>query len=109
VVLDLGPTAAAILIGVTDDPEYHSLSLGKGLFHRAIDGAAARGCRTFSFLTEDGYKVSFWHAQGRPTESGVLARGAVGSAVAAYLTARRVLRQQLQGWALGRGGEPHRP
>jgi GNAT superfamily N-acetyltransferase len=109
VVLDLGPAAAAILIGVTDDPEYRSLSLGKGLFHRAIAGAAVRGCRTFSFLTEDGYKASFWHAQGRPTESGVLARGAVGSAVAAYITATRVLRRQLQDRALGRGGDPYRP
>lgn len=85
------PTAVAAMIGVTPAPEYRSLSLGKCLFSQAIDDAVAQGCRTFSFLTEGGYKESFWHAVGRPIESGFVARGRTGLAIAVVVSARRVL------------------
>jgi hypothetical protein len=89
-VLTLGRTAVAVLIGVSPARQYRSMSLGKCLFNRTIEGAVTRGCREFSFLTENGYKTAFWHAQGRPTESGFLGRGPIGRAIAAYVTARRV-------------------
>lgn len=109
VILTLGQAAVAVLIGVTRDPAYSSLSLGKCLFSRAIEGAVGRGCRTFSFLTEDGYKASFWHAQGRPTESGFLARGGIGLATAGYVTARRVMPRRVLVSLLGRRGTRYRP
>ena len=89
-VLTLGRTAVAVLIGVSQAPQYRSMSLGKCLFNRAMEGAVARGCRGFSFLNENGYKTAFWHAEGRPTESGFLGRGPIGRAIAAYATARRI-------------------
>jgi CelD/BcsL family acetyltransferase involved in cellulose biosynthesis len=89
-VLTLGRTAVAVLIGVSQASQYRSMSLGKCLFNRAIEGAVARGCRAFSFLTENGYKTAFWHAGSRPTASGFLGRGPIGRAIAAYATARRV-------------------
>jgi CelD/BcsL family acetyltransferase involved in cellulose biosynthesis len=89
-VLTLGRTAVAVLIGVSQAPQYRSMSLGKCLMNRAIEGAVARGCRKFSFLTENGYKTVFWHAEGQPTESGFLGRGPIGRAIAAYATARQV-------------------
>lgn len=101
-VLTHGRTAVAVLIGVSQAPRYRSMSLGKCLFNQAIEGAAARGCREFSFLTENGYKATFWHATGRPTESGLLGRGPIGRAIAAYATARR-MRDQLRHRSTGRG------
>lgn len=89
-VLELGRTAVALLTGVSPAPEYRSMSLGKCLFNQAIDGAVARGCRAFSFLTENGYKTAFWHAEGRPTESGLIGRGPIGIAIAAIAVARRI-------------------
>ena len=109
VTLALPPTAVATLIGVTRKPEYRPLSLGKCLFHDAIDGAVARGCRRFSFLTEGGYKSTFWRAEGRPIESGFLARGGVGLAIAAAVSARRVAPQRILGSMRGRQGGDHRP
>jgi CelD/BcsL family acetyltransferase involved in cellulose biosynthesis len=89
-VLRLGGTAVAVLIGVSQARQYRSMSLGKCLFNLAIEGAVARGCREFSFLTENGYKTAFWHAVGRPTESGFLGRGPIGRAIAASATVRRL-------------------
>lgn len=89
-VLAVGRTAAAVLIGVSQERHYRAMSLGKCLFELAIEGAVARGCREFSFLTEGGYKTAFWHAEGRPTESGFLGRGPIGRAIAASATVRRV-------------------
>lgn len=89
-VLGLGRTAAAVLIGVSQASTYRSMSLGKCLFNLAIDGAVARGFREFSFLTENGYKTAFWHAEGRPTESGFLGRGPTGRAIAFSAGVRRV-------------------
>lgn len=89
-VLRLGRTAVAVLIGVGQAPEYRAMSLGKCLFDLAIEGAVARGCREFSFLTENGYKTAFWHAEGRPTESGFLGRGPIGRTIAASAIVRRV-------------------
>jgi hypothetical protein len=89
-VLTLGRTAVAVLIGVSQARQYRSMSLGKCLFNRAMEGAVARGCRGFSFLNENGYKTAFWHAEGRPTESGFLGRGPIGRAIVAYATARRI-------------------
>ena len=109
VTLALPPTAVATLIGVTRKPEYGPLSLGKCLFHDAIHGAVARGCRRFSFLTEDGYKRTFWRAEGRPIESGFLARGGIGLAVAASVSARRVAPERIRGSMRGRQGGDHRP
>jgi CelD/BcsL family acetyltransferase involved in cellulose biosynthesis len=97
VMLALREVAVATLIGVSRDAEYRSMSLGKCLFHEAIDDAVARGCRRFSFLTEDGYKRSFWRAEGRPIESGFLARGVAGSAIAAMVRARRAMRGRIPG------------
>jgi hypothetical protein len=102
VILTIGQVAVAILTGVTREPEYGPLSLGKCLFYRAIEGAALRGCRMFSFLTEDGYKEFFWHAEGRPTESGFLARGGIGLAIAAYVTARRIVPRRVLDLLAGR-------
>src|SRR3990170_2605506 len=45
ITLVLNGTAVAVLIGVTNTPEYRSLSLGKSLFYLAIDEAVARGAR----------------------------------------------------------------
>lgn len=109
VMLGLGSSAAAILIGQTTDPDYRPLSLGKCLFSRAIERARARGCRTFSFLTENGYKTSFWHAEGRPTESGFVARGGRGAAIATYVTVRRVVPQAVRAAVIGRRRDPYRP
>lgn len=109
IMLGLGPSVAAILIGQTTDPEYRPLSLGKCLFSRAIETAHARGYRTFSFLTENGYKRSFWHAEGRPTESGFVARGGVGAAIATYVTVRRVMPQALTAAVTGRRRVAYRP
>lgn len=108
VLLAVQRKAAALLIGVTTDPTFASFSLGKCLFHRAMDDAVARGCLTFSFLAEDrGYKTTFWRAERWPTESGILARGLVGRAVGAYVTARRVLPGRVRG-ALARRSARHR-
>jgi CelD/BcsL family acetyltransferase involved in cellulose biosynthesis len=108
VVLATARTAVAALIGVSPDPAYRRLSLGKCLFHRAIDDAVARGCSTFNFLTEGEYKRGFWHAQGRPVESGFVVRGAAGSAVAAVVLARRVLPARVRDAVRRRDGR-HRP
>jgi hypothetical protein len=89
-VLGRGQTAAAVLIGISQAPPYRSVSLGKCLFSLAIDGAVARGCREFSFLTETGYKTAFWHAKGVPTASGFLGRGPIGRAIAAAAAARQL-------------------
>ena len=83
VTLALRDTAVATLIGVTHKPKYRPLPLGTCLVHDAIDSAVAHGCRRFSFLTEGGYKQTFWGAEGRPIESGFLARGVTGWAIAA--------------------------
>jgi CelD/BcsL family acetyltransferase involved in cellulose biosynthesis len=91
------PAAVAAVMAVNPAPEYRPLSLGKCLFSRAIEVAAARGCRSLSFLTEGGYKESFWHAAARPVESGFVARGRSGLAVAALVSARRVLPAALRG------------
>ena len=96
-------TAVATMIGVTQEPDYRSLSLGKCLLHRAIDDAVTRGCRTFSFLTEDGYKRRSWHASARPIESGFVARGGTGLAIAGAVTARRVLPAAIRGLLSGGG------
>lgn len=109
VMLGLGSSAAAILIGQTTDPEYRPLSLGKCLFSRAIESAVARGYRTFSFMTENGYKTSFWHAEGRPTESGFVARGGRGAAIATYVTVRRVVPQAMRAAVTGQRRDPYRP
>jgi hypothetical protein len=109
IMLTLGRAAVAILIGVTRDPAYGSLSLGKCLFYRAIEGALGRGCRTFSFLTEDGYKASFWHAQGQPTESGFLARGGIGLAIGGYVTGRRIAPRWVLDFLRGRRRTRYRP
>jgi hypothetical protein len=89
-VLGLGRSAVAVLIGVSQARQYRSMSLGKCLFNQAIQGAVARGCREFSFLTENGYKTAFWHAEGRPTESGFLGRGPIGRAIAAFATVKHL-------------------
>jgi len=102
VILATGQVAVAILTGVTREPEYAPMSLGKCLFYLAIQGAARRGCRVFNFLTEDGYKELFWHAEGRPTESGFLARGGIGLAIAAYVTARRIVPRRVLDLLAGR-------
>ena len=83
-------TSVAVMIGVDPGEAYRPYSLGKWLFSQAIHEAAARGARTFSFLQEGGYKESFWHAAGRPVESGLVARGALGLAMAAAVTVRRI-------------------
>ncbi|MFV2063806.1 MAG: GNAT family N-acetyltransferase [Chloroflexota bacterium] len=100
--LALPHTAVATLIGVTQKPEYRPLSLGKCLLHDAIDGAVARGCRRFNFLTEGDYKKTFWRAEARPIESGFVARGAIGLAIAAAVSARRVAPERILGSMRGR-------
>lgn len=107
--LGLGPTAVATLLGVSPDPRYRSMSLGKCLFHRAIDEAAERGFATYSFLTENGYKQRYWHAEGRPTSSGFLGRGRVGRTIAGYTTVRRVVPYRLRERLAGRGRLDYRP
>lgn len=109
VMLTSPPTAVAAMIGVTPKPEYRSVSLGKCLFSQAIDDAATRGHRTFSFLTEGGYKESFWHAVGRPIESGFMARGRTGLAIAAVVSARRVLPAALRSHVRAREEGRFRP
>jgi CelD/BcsL family acetyltransferase involved in cellulose biosynthesis len=103
------PKAVALMIGVTPGTEYRSMSLGKCLFHRAIDDAVARGCETFSFLTEGVYKQTFWHAQGQPTESGFVARGAGGAALAALVWSRRILPATVRSRLRGDRGDRFRP
>ena len=101
-VLELGRAAVAVLIGVSRAREYRSMSLGKCLFDQAIKGAVARGCREFSFLTQNGYKTAFWHAEGRPTASGFLGRGPIGRAIAASATVRYLPRQLRHRFTKGR-------
>lgn len=102
-------TTVAVLIAVSPDPLYRSMSLGKCLFAGAIDGAVARGSRWFSFLTEGDYKTSFWRAQAWPVESGFFARGVVGRAVAAHATVRRVAPRRLHDRLAGRREVRYRP
>lgn len=109
VILAVREHAVAILTGVTREPEYRSMSLGKCLFHQAITDAASLRCRRFSFLTEDGYKRAFWHAEGRPIESGFLARGGSGWLIAATVGARRIAPERIRGRVRGRTGDTHRP
>jgi len=99
--LGLGRTTVALLIGVSPASRYRSMSLGKCLFNGAIEGALERGSREFSFMTENGYKTAFWHAGGRPTESGFFGRGVVGRAIVAAAVAR-----QIPGRLRNRGGGP---
>lgn len=109
VVLVVRDRAVAVMTGVSDDPSYRSMSLGKGLFYRAIEGAVERGCRRLSFLTWAGdYKSAFWHAAGVPLESGFLARGGLGRAVAASAVARRVVPARLRSLLAGQRGQRHR-
>ena len=89
ITLVLNGTAVAILIGVTNTPEYRSLSLGKSLFYLAIDEAVARGAHEFNFLAAGEYKEAFWKAEPRTLASGLFGRGPVGRAVAASDTLRR--------------------
>jgi hypothetical protein len=103
------PTAVALMIGVTSTSEYRSMSLGKCLIHRAIDEAVARGCQVISFLTEGAYKRSFWRAEGRPIESGFVARGARGMALAALTWSRRVMPAAISAQLTGHGSERYRP
>jgi CelD/BcsL family acetyltransferase involved in cellulose biosynthesis len=102
-------TAVAVMLGVTSKHEYRALSLGKCLFHEAIGDAAARGCQTFSFLTEGGYKESFWHAAGRPIASGIVTHGAIGWALGAAIGARRVLPAAIGDAIHGRWADRYRP
>ena len=88
--MESASTSVAVMIGVDPGEAYRPYSLGKWLFSQAIHEAVTRGARTFSFLQEGGYKESFWHAEGRPMESGFVARGARGLAVAAAVTVRRI-------------------
>jgi CelD/BcsL family acetyltransferase involved in cellulose biosynthesis len=109
VVLRVRDRAVALMIGVSGDPAYRAMSLGKGLFYRAIEGAVERGCRRLSFLTWAGdYKSAFWHATGVPLESGFLARGGLGRAVAASAVARRVAPARLRALLAGQRGRVHR-
>ena len=103
------PNAVAAMMGVTSAPEYEPLSLGKCLFEAAIRDAATRGCRTFSFLTEDGYKESFWRATRRPVECGFVARGPIGLLLAAGVIARRVLPASLRDLLRGHWRDRYRP
>ena len=89
VTLHLNSRAVALLIGLTTDPRYRTLSLGKALFERAIDESVALGCRSFDFLWAGAYKEDFWHARGRIHRSGIVARGRAGGLVAARVAARR--------------------
>jgi hypothetical protein len=41
-------------------------------------------------VLSDGYKTAFWHAEGRPTESGFLGRGPIGRAIAAFATVKHL-------------------
>ena len=94
--LHLGSEVTAVLVGVDPRTEYRPLSIGKCLFHRAIDEAVARGCRSFGFLSVDGYKKTFWHATSRVLESGLVGRGWLGRTVTVYATLRRVLPRALR-------------
>lgn len=89
VTLATPPLAVPILIGVCDDDDHRSRSLGKILFQAAIEEAARRGCREFDFLTTGDYKATFWHARPRTLESAVLGRGLRGRLVVGYVLARR--------------------
>jgi CelD/BcsL family acetyltransferase involved in cellulose biosynthesis len=109
VMLALNRTAVATLLGVSREERYRAMSLGKCLFDRALHDAGERGYRTFSFLTENGYKTAYWHALGRPTNSGFLARGPLGRAVAAWVTARRIVPQRVRDRAAGRPRLDYRP
>ena len=105
VVFSLGPAVVATMVGVDQDDAYRHLSLGKCLFGRALDDAVARGCREFSFLTENGYKVAYWHARGRPTSSGLLGRGVAGRTMATYSAARRLAPRTLKAILTHRGDD----
>ena len=107
VIIHLNGHAVALLLGLTTEPRYRTLSLGKALFERAIDEAVAVGCRSFDFLWAGAYKEDFWHATGRLHRSGIVVRGGAGSLVAARVTARRAgkaARRSLAGLSRRRGG-----
>jgi CelD/BcsL family acetyltransferase involved in cellulose biosynthesis len=96
----LAGQATAVLIGVSTGDDVRRLSLGKHLFDASIGEAIARGCGSYDFLWEGGYKESFWRAAPRTLESIVLGRGATGSVGVAWVAARRRfvpgLRQRLR-------------
>ena len=108
VCLRVNRRTTAVLIGMTSAEAYRPFSLGKVLFHRAIDDAVAAGSATFDFLAVGGYKESFWHARPEPLESGILARGAPARALAAYSGVRRVLLPRAVGRLQGRLGRRSR-
>ncbi len=105
-VLSAGREAAAVIVGTSVDPALRQLSVGKALFHRAMDELVGRGVGTLDFLTLGGYKETFWGARSRTLQSGILGRGTVGASVLAYVALRRrgprVLRRAVR--ALGHRG-----
>ena len=110
-VLSAGREAAAVMVGMSVDPTLRQLSVGKALFHRAMDELVGRGAGTLDFLTQGGYKETFWGARSRTLQSGILGRGPVGASVLAYVALRRrgprVLRRAVR--ALGRRGDAAAP
>jgi CelD/BcsL family acetyltransferase involved in cellulose biosynthesis len=91
VTFTVGDRATAVLIGVSTADDVRKLSLGKHLFDASIGEAIARGCATYDFLWEGGYKESFWRAAPRTLESFVVGRGPGGQAGVAWVGLRRRL------------------
>jgi CelD/BcsL family acetyltransferase involved in cellulose biosynthesis len=87
--LTAGRSTVPFLVAFRTEPDLARYSVGKSLFARSIQDAAARGAREYDFLTIGDYKESFWGAEGRALESSVLGRGPVGRAVAGYAGLRR--------------------
>jgi CelD/BcsL family acetyltransferase involved in cellulose biosynthesis len=98
----LAGRATAVLIGVATGEDVRRFSLGKHLFDASIGEAIARGCTSYDFLWEGGYKESFWRATPRTLQSIVVGRGVVGRAGATWVTLRRRLIPGLRQWIRAR-------
>jgi CelD/BcsL family acetyltransferase involved in cellulose biosynthesis len=98
--LSAGRSTVPFVVAFSTDRDLSRYSVGKSLFQRSIEDAAARGSREYDFLTVGDYKESFWGAEGRPLASSVLGRGLVGRVVVGYTEIRRrMVRRSLTGRA----------